>query len=254
MGTARLSGKRALITAGAGGIGLEMAGLFRDEGADVWICDVDDTALDATGSAYRKSRCDVSSESDVEALFATIEGEWGGLDILVNNAGVAGPTASVEVIAPEDWRRTIDVDLTGSFYCTRLAVPWLKVTGGSIVNMSSVAGRIGYPLRTPYAAAKWAVVGFTKSLSGELGPHGVRVNAILPGPVAGERIRAVFDARAAQLGVSPADVEAEYVEKVALRKLVTARDIAEMALFLCSDAGASISGQALSVCGGMESL
>ncbi|MEZ5826244.1 MAG: SDR family oxidoreductase [Geminicoccaceae bacterium] len=254
MGSGRLAGKRALITAGAGGIGLEMARLFSAEGADIWICDVDEGALAAADAGFRKNRCDVSNEADVEAMFASIEAEWGALDILVNNAGIAGPTAPVEDISTEDRRRTIDVDLNGSFYCTRKAVPLLKKSAGSIVNMSSVAGRIGYPLRTPYAAAKWAIVGFTKSLAGELGPDGVRVNTILPGPVAGPRIQSVFDARATQLGVTPADVEAQYVEKVALRKLVTARDIAEMALFLCSDAGASISGQALSVCGGMEAL
>ena len=254
MARAELRGKNALVTAGASGIGRAIADLFVEAGANVWVCDVDEDALASAGAELVTSRTDVADESAVAALMAEVGERWGRLDILVNNAGIAGPTAPVEEIDPADWRRTIDVDLNGTFYCTRLAVPLLRESQGSIVNISSVAGRLGYPLRTPYAAAKWAIVGLTESLAKELGPSGVRVNAILPGPVAGPRIQAVFEARAEASGETAAEVEAQYVRSSSLRRLVQADDIAEMALFLCTRAGANITGQALSVCAGVETI
>jgi NAD(P)-dependent dehydrogenase (short-subunit alcohol dehydrogenase family) len=178
-----------------------------------------------------------------------------GLDVLINNAGISGPTAPVEEIDIAEWNRTIAVDLNGMFYCTRRAVPLLKAAGGgSIINLSSVAGRLGYPLRTPYAAAKWAVVGFTKSLAMELGPANIRVNAIQPGIVEGERIERVISAKAKALGVSFDEYKRQLLSKVSLRRTVSPMDIANMALFLATDAGRNISGQALSVCGNVESL
>jgi NAD(P)-dependent dehydrogenase (short-subunit alcohol dehydrogenase family) len=173
----------------------------------------------------------------------------------VNNAGISGPTAGVADIAPEDWRRTIDVNLNGQFYCTRFALPLLRQSANpAIVNISSVAGRLGYSFRTPYAASKWAVVGFTKSLATELGPEGIRVNAILPGIVEGPRIERVIRARAEQAGVSYDAMEQQYLGKVSLRRMVSPSDVASMVVFLCSAAGRNISGQALSVCGNVEAL
>jgi len=175
--------------------------------------------------------------------------------VLVNNAGIAGATAPVEEISIGDWERTIAVDLSGMFYCTRLAVPLLKQAGGgSIINMSSAAGRLGFLLRTPYAAAKWAVVGFTKSLAMELGPSNIRVNAIQPGVVEGERIDRVISAKAKALGKSFDEIRDQMVSKVSLRRMVSPYDIANMALFLATDAGRNVSGQALSVCGNVEAL
>ena len=254
MARGELRDKNALVTAGASGIGHAIAELFVEAGANVWICDVDEEKLALAGADLVTSRTDVADESAVAALMGEVGERWGRLDILVNNAGIAGPTAPVDEIDPADWRRTIDVDLNGTFYCTRLAVPLLRESQGSIVNISSVAGRLGYPLRTPYAAAKWAIVGLTESLAKELGPSGVRVNAILPGPVAGPRIQAVFEARAEASGETAASVEAQYVRGSSLRRLVQADDIAEMALFLCKSAGANITGQALSVCAGVETI
>ncbi len=153
---------RVLVTAGAAGIGLAIARTFRDHGAKVHVCDVDDKALAALDKGIGRSKADVASVAQVDRLFADVQGALGGLDVLVNNAGIAGPTAIVEEIKVEDWDRCIAIDLNGMFYCTRKAMPMIKAAGGgSIINLSSIAGRLGFPLRTPYAAAKWAVVGFT---------------------------------------------------------------------------------------------
>jgi len=251
-------GMRVLVTAGASGIGKAFAETFADAGAKVFICDVDRAALDA----FRKARpeigsgvTDVADSRQVDGLFDAATDFLGGLDVLINNAGIAGPTAPVESIDVADWERTIAIDLNGMFYCTRRAVPLLKAAGGgSIINLSSVAGRLGYPLRTPYAAAKWAVVGFTKSLAMELGPSNIRVNAIQPGVVEGDRIERMIAAKAKALGVGEDDYRKQLLSKVSLRRMVSAADIANMALFLATAAGSNISGQALSVCGNVETL
>ncbi len=256
--TAIAPGLRALVTAGASGIGRAIADALIEQGARVHICDVAEDHL----ADFRKSHpqagvshADVASESDVEGLFADVRKQLGGLDVLVNNAGIAGPTGAVEEISPADWRRTIDVCLTGQFLCTHHAVPMLKAAGGgSIVNMSSVAGRLGYAFRTPYSAAKWGVVGFTQSLAKELGPHNIRVNAILPGIVAGPRIESVIAARATQVGVAYEEMEKTYLDRVSLRRMVSAQDVAAMVLFLVSAAGQNVSGQSLSVCGNVEQI
>jgi NAD(P)-dependent dehydrogenase (short-subunit alcohol dehydrogenase family) len=251
-------GLRVLVTAGAAGIGFAIAKTFVEHGARVHICDVDEQALARARRelpGVTQTRADVASRAEVERLFADATRALGGLDVLVNNAGIAGPTAKVEDIAPEDWERCIAVDLNGMFYCTRLAMPLIKAAGGgSIVNLSSIAGRLGFALRTPYAAAKWAVVGFTQSLAAEAGPDGVRVNCIQPGIVEGERVDRIVAAKAAALGVPPAEVLARMVEGVSLRTTVSAQDVANTALFLATDAGKHISGQSISVCGGVRYL
>ncbi|MGH7122016.1 MAG: SDR family oxidoreductase [Acetobacteraceae bacterium] len=250
-------GQRVVVTAGAAGIGRAISEALVKAGARVHICDVDRAALDSCSNALAvgATLADVADEADVDRLFDDARGALGGLDGLVNNAGVAGPTGGVEEISPKEWRRCIDVDLTGQFLCARRAVPLLKEAGGgAIVNMSSAAGRLGYAYRTPYAAAKWGVVGFTQSLAKELGPAGISVNAILPGIVAGPRIERVITARANQLGLSYAEMEKQYLEKVSLRRMVTAEDVAHMVLFLISPLGRNVSGQSLGVCGNVETL
>ena len=231
---------------------------FLQAGAQVLICDIDAAALAGFAAAHPEvltSETDVSDAAAVEHLFEEVTARLGGLDVLVNNAGVAGPTGPVDQLAIDEIRRTFDVDLMGQFQVVRLAVPMLRASGdGAIINMSSVAGRLGYPLRTPYAAAKWGVVGFTASLAKELGPDGIRVNAILPGVVRGPRIERVIRDRAVAAGVSYEDMEAQYLKLSSLRRMVEPEDIATMALFLCSPAGANISGQAISVCANVETL
>jgi len=247
------NGLRVLVTAGGAGIGRVIARSFADHGARVHVCDVDETALRQANLPYTVA--DVAKLPDVDRLFSDVERKLGGLDVLVNNAGIAGPTARVEDIRPEDWDRCIAVDLNGMFYCTRKAMPMIKAAGGgSIINLSSAAGRLAFPMRTPYSAAKWAVVGFTQSLAAEAGPEKVRVNCIQPGVVEGERIERVIEAKAKGLGVDKEEVRRRLLEGVSMHTTVTAQDIANMALFLASDAGKHISGQALSVCGGARYL
>jgi NAD(P)-dependent dehydrogenase (short-subunit alcohol dehydrogenase family) len=251
--TVRLDGMRVAISAGAGGIGRVMADSFAGCGARVFLCDVDREALAA--SPHPHMEADMETAEGCDAFMDAALGHLGGLDVLVNNAGIAGPTARVEDVAPEALTRTLKIDLESMFHCARRAVPALRQAGGgSIVNLSSAAGRFGFPLRSPYAAAKWGVVGFTKSLAIELGPERIRVNAILPGLVAGDRIRRVIEAKAQAKGVSFAEQEAELLRAVSLRSYVTPQDITNMALYLCSPFGAAISGQALAVDGDMQSL
>jgi len=249
-------GLRVLVTGAAAGIGRAIAQTFADNGARVHICDVSQEALDQSGRErpdISRSLADVSNFDQVDRLFADVKRELGGLDVLVNNAGIGGPTAKVEDIQPADWERCIAVDLNGMFYCTRLAMPLLKANGpergGSVINLSSVAGRFGFAMRTPYSAAKWGVVGFTKSLSMEAGADGIRVNCIQPGDVEGDRIEHVIAAKAQARGVSAAQQKEALMDTISLRTFVSAQDIANMALFLASDAGKHISGQALSICG-----
>jgi NAD(P)-dependent dehydrogenase (short-subunit alcohol dehydrogenase family) len=253
-----LKGSRVLVTAGAGGIGLAIARAFVAEGARVHICDVDEMALSALTSndhAISWSHCDVSDRNAVKKLFAEATDKLGGLDILVNNAGVAGPTSKVEEMNPEDWDRCLDICLTGQFNCTRLAVPLLRNSkNASIVNLSSAAGKLGFAMRAPYAAAKWGVIGFTKSLSIELGPDNIRVNAILPGLVAGDRQRRVMEAKAQQRGISFAEMERTAFSYTSIKDYVTPQQIADQILFICSPRGRTISGQAIAVDGDTQML
>ncbi len=251
-------GRRILVTAGASGIGRGIADLLIANGARVHICDVADGFLGDFAAAHPDagwSKADVSDEADVDRLFDDIAARLGGLDALVNNAGIAGPTGAIEEIEPAAWRQCIEVCLTGQFLCARRAVPMLKESGGgAIVHMASVAGKYGYAYRTPYSAAKFGVIGLAQSLAKELGPSNIRVNAILPGIVEGPRIDAVVRQRAAQVGVSTEEMEARYLEKISLGRMVSAQDVAEMVMFLISDAGRNISGQSIAVDGNVETL
>jgi NAD(P)-dependent dehydrogenase (short-subunit alcohol dehydrogenase family) len=253
-----IKGLRVLVTAGAGGIGLAIVRAFAREGARVHTCDVDEMALSALATsdpAITATACDVSDRSAVQRLFTDAVAKLGGIDVLVNNAGVAGPTAKVEEMNPEDWDRCLEICLTGQFNCTRLAVPQLRNSkNASIVNISSAAGRVGFAMRTPYAAAKWGVIGLTKSLSIELGPDNIRVNAILPGLVAGDRQRRVLEAKAQQRGISFAQMERTAFSYTSIKDYVTPEQIADQILFMCSPRGRTISGQAISICGDTQML
>jgi len=253
-----IKGLRVLVTAGANGIGLAIARAFAGEGAKVHVCDVDVaalTALKTTDPMLTQTVCDVADRASVTSLFTEASAALGGLDVLVNNAGVAGPTSKVEEMNPEDWDRCLDICLTGQFNCTRLAVPLLRASkNASIVNIASAAGRLGFAMRTPYAAAKWGVIGFTKSLSIELGPDNIRVNAILPGLVAGDRQRRVLEAKAQQRGISFAEMERTAFSYTSIKDYVTPQQIADQIVFMCSPRGSTISGQAISICGDTQML
>jgi NAD(P)-dependent dehydrogenase (short-subunit alcohol dehydrogenase family) len=253
-----VEGLRVMVTAGAAGIGRAIAGAFDAGGARVQVCDVDEQALAAFAKECPQvgvTRADVSSRAEVDAFFDAALAHLGGLDVLVNNAGIAGPTGRVEDIRPEDWDKTLAINISGQFYCARRAVPPLKAAGGgAIINLSSSAGVMGFPLRTPYAASKWAVVGFSKSLSMELGAFGIRVNAICPGAVAGPRIDRVIAADAETRGLPVESVRRTYLKQNSLEEFIEPESIAHQVLFLCSPAGRQISGQALSVDGDTHTL
>jgi NAD(P)-dependent dehydrogenase (short-subunit alcohol dehydrogenase family) len=253
-----IRGLRVLVTAGANGIGLAIARAFVGEGAKVHTCDVDQTALAALAASdpdITQTRCDVSDRAAVKRLFEDATAKLGGLDVLINNAGIAGPTSKVEEMNPEDWDRCLEICLTGQFNCTRLAVPLLRQSNNaSIVNISSAAGRLGFAMRSPYAAAKWGVIGLTKSLSIELGPDNIRVNAILPGLVAGDRQRRVLEAKAQQRGISYAEMERTAFSYASIKDYVTPDQLADQILFMCSPRGKTISGQAISICGDTQML
>ena len=255
-GGAAVRGKRVVVTAAATGIGATVAARFASAGAMVHVCDREPAALAAYLGEHRDvsgTVADVADPGDVARLFAEARERLGGLDVLVNNAGVAGPAAPVEEMDLDGWRRTLDVNLTGAFLCVRAAVPLLKEAGGgSLVIMSSNAGTMGLPFRAPYVATKWALIGLVKTLAMELGPCRIRANAICPGDVEGERIRGVIAREAENRGLGYDEVYAERVEAVSLRTMVTADDVASLILFVTSDAGAKISGQALLVDGNAE--
>jgi len=249
--TVDLAGLRVAISGAGNGIGRVMADSFVDCGAQVFVSDVDPEALIACG--HPGMRADAGVPADCEAFVDTAVTNLGGLDVLVNNAGIAGPTALVEHVTPEALDATLRIDLASMFHCSRRAIPALRAAGGgAIINLSSAAGRFGFPLRAPYSAAKWGVVGFTKTLSIELGPDGIRVNAILPGPVDGPRIRAVIKAKAEAASISENEMTERTVATTSLKCFVSQQDIANMALYLASPFGATICGQAIAVDGDMQ--
>ena len=254
----RIQGLRVMVSAGASGIGLEIARAFVREGASVHVCDVDAAALErlrGTEAAITSTRCDVASRTDVARFFDEGVARLGGLDCFVNNAGIAGPTGKIDEIDPAEWDRCIAIDLTGQFNCARVAVPHLrKSSNASLMNVSSLAGRLGFAMRTPYASAKWGVIGLTRSLAVELGPDDIRVNALLPGIVAGERQERVLTAKAKARGISFDEMEKIVFSYSSLKEYVTPQQLADLVVFVASPRGRMISGQALSVDGDTNML
>ena len=250
--------RRVLVTAGANGIGLAIAQAFAADGAQVHICDIDRSTLDAATAGSDRitgSIADVSDEAAVQRLLAEVGRRFGGLDVLVNNAGVSGPTAPVERYDRKGWRSVVDVNLNGTFFVTQEAIPLLKQSAqsdgrhASIIVMSSLAGRFGYPNRIAYATTKWGLIGFMKTLSLELGPFGITCNAILPGAVEGARIRHVMQGRASHSGRSVEEELALAYANQAVKKFVDPADIAALVQFLAGPHGGSISGQSFPIDG-----
>ncbi len=249
----RLDTLRVAITGGAGGIGRVIADSFAACGATPFVSDVDAAAL--ARCPHPAMLADAGDAAAMERFIAAAAATLGGLDVLVNNAGIAGPTKPVDAVTPAELDATLQVCLASQFHCARHAVPLLRQAGGgSIINLSSAAGKFGFPLRSPYSAAKWGVIGFTRTLAIELGGDGIRVNALLPGLVDGPRVRSMIAAKAESRGVGDNVQTATAVSSVSLRCFVTQQDIANMALYLASPFGATITGQALSIDGGIESL
>jgi len=244
-------GQKVLITAAASGIGLEIARAFSSAGATVLITDINEQAIEAAKQkilGLLATLCNNGKRSDIERMVPAAVEALGGLDVLVNNAGISGPTAPVEEMDPDKWEEVMTVDLIGTFNVTRLAIPHLKKSSaGSIITMSSLGGRFGYPNRSPYNVAKAGLIGFAKTLAIELGDHNIRSNAIAPGAVGGQRIENVLQGRAKAEGKSVEDERASMLSIQDLKQFVDPKDIASLCVFLTSDAGKSISGQVIPI-------
>ena len=249
----RLDGRRAVVTAGAGGLGLVIARTLAGEGATVFVCDIDEEALANLPGAVEGARVDVADPDAVADWLDPIAAA--GVDLLVNNAGIAGPTKPLEEITPDEWRRCLAVGLDGQFHCARRVSPVMKrQRSGAMVNISSTAGFLGMPYRAPYVAAKFGVIGLTKAMAMELGRHGIRVNAIAPGAIRGERMDRVIAAQAEAEGLSAEEVRSSYADGTSMGTFVDPEEIAYMVVFLASARGARISGQVISVDGHTETL
>jgi len=250
--------KRILVTGGAAGIGRAIAEKLLQEDVRVAICDADPEAVEQFAREFPDANCatvDVTQESEMGAFLDRLEMAWGGVDVVCANAGTGGPAGPIEDLTYEDWQRSVATNVHGSFLTCRWAAKMMKAQGsGLIVMTSSTAGIMGYPMRAPYAAAKWAIVGMTKTLAMELGSFGIRVNAICPGAVEGPRMDRVIANEAKARGESEDAVRKSYVTGVSMKTWVQADDIAKSVFFLASDAGNKISGQILSVDGHTETL
>lgn len=249
-------GQRVLISAAASGIGYAVAEAFLAQGARVHICDMNEEHLAKAKTSHPGlsiTKADASSPTEVERVFADAKAHLGGLDVLVNNVGIAGPTALLENVSPEAWDKTMKVNVGSHFYFARLAVPLLKEAGGGcIINMSSIAGRFGYPWHGPYAVSKAAVIALTNTLAMELGEHKIRVNAICPCAVDGPRMSDVIKVEAEARGEPFEKIRDAYHRQNSMRTFIQKSDIANMILYLTSDAGSKISGQAISIDGNAE--
>lgn len=251
---ATMTSRKILVTGAASGIGRVIAEAFLAAGDDVHVCDASSEAIAeflAANPGATATQANVANSNDIDRLFETVD----HLDILINNAGIAGPSAAVEDVASDAWDDCIAVNLSGAFYITHHAVPLLKrANGGCIINMSSSAGLFGTPMRSPYAASKWGLIGLTKTWAMELGPYNIRVNAVCPGCVDGPRIEGVIERDAAERGVTPDEIRDVYQRQSSMRTFVSPQEIADTVVFLASDMARNISGQALSVDGHTETL
>ena len=254
----KLENRVAIVTGGGGGIGRAIAIRFAGEGASVVlagptpekIATVEREIRDAGGTALAV-RTDVADEPGVEQMVSATLDKFGQIDILVNNAGIAGPTALIPNITREQWDHTFAINLTGAFLCAKHAMPhMIERQSGCIINITSIAGLQAYAFRSPYCASKWGMIGLTQTLAEEGGRYGVTANAIAPGPVRGPRIERVIRNRAEEMKLPYEDVERQYVESTALKRMVEEDDIAAMALLLASDEGRNITGETLNISAG----
>lgn len=246
------------ITAGGSGLGLDMARGFLANGATVAVTDTDPAALDHARGLYpdlMTFEADAANEAAMREVFKSLQSAWPQLDVVMANAGIAGPTAAIEDVALSDWQRCLAVNLDGAFLATSLAAPWMKANKSGVMTLtSSTAGLFGYPFRSPYAAAKWGIIGLMKTLAMELGPYGIRANAICPGAVEGDRMDRVIAKEAAARGIPEEELRQGYADCVSLKRFVTASDITDMALFLASPAAKNVSGMAMAVDGHTEQV
>ena len=256
-----LYNKKIIISAGASGIGWSTAKICLARGAIVYLCDIDNKSLNKIRKHPLNNKklfsyeFDASDEYEVSNFFQQVNKKTKKIDALINNVGVAGPTGTIEKLSSEDWERTLKINVISHFYFTKLAIPMLKKNkGGSIINISSGAGIMGFPLRSPYAASKWAVIGVTKTLAMELGKFKIRVNAICPGTIKGDRMVRVIKDKAKFLKTSKKLIEKEFVSMASMNCWIYEEDIAKMCSFLISSDSERISGQVIPVDGNATRL
>ncbi|CAI3118668.1 Sulfoquinovose 1-dehydrogenase [Acinetobacter calcoaceticus] len=250
--------KKVFISAGGSGIGRCIAEAFLNNDDEVFICDINAQSLEQCQKDYPKLHiyaCDLAEPEQIKLMFAEAIKKLGHIDVLVNNTGISGPTIAADELSFDDWNTVINLNLNSTFLITQLAIPLLKQSGaGVIINMSSIAGRLGYPYRLAYSTSKWGLIGFTKTLSMELGADNIRVNAILPGAVDGDRVQRVLQARADVAQSSLEKVTQNALKNQSLKYFVNPKHIADLCLFLASDSGRSISGQILPIDGDKQCL
>lgn len=250
--------RKVFISAGGSGIGRCIAEAFLKQGDDVFVCDINQQSLQQFKQDYPQLQiayCDLGQMNAIQPMFETAMQALGGLDILVNNTGISGPTVAADELSFEDWTQVLNLNLNSTFMMTKLAIPYLKQSNsGVIINLSSIAGRMGYPFRLAYSTSKWGIIGFTKTLSMELGAFDIRVNAVLPGAVDGERVQRVLQARADPMNISLEEVTQNALANQSLKQFVNPKHIADLCVFLASDSASSISGQILPIDGDKQRL
>ncbi len=256
MALLNLKNKKIVISAGASGIGWATAKICLSKGANVYLCDIDSKNINKIKKHPLNNKrlfiyeCDASDEDDVSNFFSKVNKKTKKVDALINNVGVAGPTGTIEKLSSEDWEKTLKINVISHFYFAKLAIPMLKKNkGGSIINISSGAGIMGFPLRSPYAASKWAVIGLTKTLAMELGKFKIRVNAICPGTIKGDRMIRVIRDKAKFLKVSKKKIEKDFISMASMNCWINEEDIGKMCSYLISSDGEKISGQAIPIDG-----
>ena len=260
MNQKKLFNKNIIISAAADGIGRSIVELCMDNGATVFVSDVNEDKLSLIkkhknyNSTLFIKKVNANDPEDVLNYFLELKNQITTIDGLINNVGIAGPTGKIEELDIEQWKNTIDVNINSHFYFSKYSIPLLKKNGGSIINLSSTAGLFGFPLRTPYAASKWAIIGLTKSLAIELGDFNIRVNAICPGSVSGNRMKKVIEAKAKSMGISEKELQRDFESMTSLKTFVDKEDIANMAVFLLSDEARKVSGQVMTVDGNTERM
>ena len=254
-----LSNKKIIISAGASGIGLAAAKVCLARGAIVYICDINKKFIKKLDKNPFKNKrlftfkCDASNENEVLDFFKQIKKKTKRIDGLINNVGVAGPTGTLEKLKSSDWKNTIHVDVNSHFYFLKQSIPLIKKSrNGSIINISSTAGILGFPFRTPYAASKWAIIGITKSLAMELGKFNIRVNAVCPGTIKGDRMKRVIKDKAKFMKSSIKKIEKDFISMSSMKKWILEKDIGKMCAFLISEDSSKVSGQVIAVDGHTE--
>ena len=260
MSPKKLTNKNIIISAAADGIGWSIAEICMNNGASVFISDINENKLSLLkehknyNSSLFIKKVNSNNPQDVLNYFSELKNQITTIDALINNVGIAGPTGKIEELEIEEWKNTIDININSHFYFSKYSIPLLKINGGSIINLSSTAGLFGFPLRTPYAASKWAIIGLTKSLAMELGTFNIRVNAICPGSVSGDRMIRVIKAKAKSMGISEKQLQKDFESMTSLKTFIDKEDIANMVVFLLSDEAKKISGQVMTVDGNTERM